>query len=91
MRNKITGFLSVFFALALCLSAAACSKDNNVPNGNESNPKTGSDNVPAEITSAAVSPDDGNIIFAGGRTGGLIKSTDGGKTWAAVTDRKSVV
>lgn len=32
----------------------------------------------------AVDPNDGNIILAGGRTGGLIKSTDGGKTWAAV-------
>ncbi len=32
----------------------------------------------------AVDPNDGNVIFAGGRKGGLIKSSDSGKTWAAV-------
>lgn len=32
----------------------------------------------------AIDPIDKNIIFAGGRTGGLIKSVDGGKTWASV-------
>lgn len=32
----------------------------------------------------AIDPVDKNIIFVGGRTGGLIKSVDGGKTWAAV-------
>ncbi len=32
----------------------------------------------------AVDPNDGKIIFAGGRSGGLIKSVDGGKTWSAV-------
>lgn len=32
----------------------------------------------------AVDPNDGDIIFAGGRTGGLIKSTDGGKSWSKV-------
>lgn len=32
----------------------------------------------------AVDPNNGNIIFAGGRTGGMIKSTDGGASWAAV-------
>lgn len=33
----------------------------------------------------AVDPNNGNIIFCGGRTGGLIKSTDGGKTWGKVS------
>lgn len=33
----------------------------------------------------AVDPNDGNIIFCGGRTGGMIKSTDGGMTWEAVS------
>lgn len=33
----------------------------------------------------AIDPVDKNIIFAGGRTGGLIKSVDGGKTWASVS------
>ncbi len=33
----------------------------------------------------AVDPNDGNIIYVGGRTGGLIKSTDGGKTWSSVS------
>lgn len=33
----------------------------------------------------AVDPNNGDIIFAGGRTGGLIKSTDGGKTWVPVS------
>ncbi len=32
----------------------------------------------------AVDPNNGNIIFAGGRTGGMIKSTDGGITWETV-------
>lgn len=32
----------------------------------------------------AVDPNNGNIIFAGGRTGGMIKSTDGGFTWETV-------
>ncbi|MCH5193238.1 MAG: hypothetical protein J1F11_04700 [Oscillospiraceae bacterium] len=33
----------------------------------------------------AVDPNNGQIILAGGRTGGMIKSTDGGYTWEAVT------
>lgn len=33
----------------------------------------------------AVDPNNGNIIFAGGRSGGMIKSTDGGCTWESVT------
>ncbi len=33
----------------------------------------------------AVDPTDSNIIYCGGRTGGIIKSTDGGKTWAALS------
>lgn len=33
----------------------------------------------------AVDPNNGDIIFAGGRTGGMIKSTDGGETWTAVS------
>ena len=33
----------------------------------------------------AVDPNNGSIIFAGGRTGGMIKSTDGGYTWESVT------
>lgn len=32
----------------------------------------------------AVDPNNGSIIFAGGRFGGLIKSTDGGYTWEKV-------
>lgn len=32
----------------------------------------------------AVDPNNGEIIFAGGRTGGLIKSSDGGYTWESV-------
>ena len=32
----------------------------------------------------AIDPVDKNILFVGGRTGGLIKSVDGGKTWAPV-------
>ena len=32
----------------------------------------------------AVDPNNGDVIFAGGRTGGLIKSTDGGETWTHV-------
>lgn len=31
-----------------------------------------------------VDPEDTNTIYCGGRTGGLIKSTDGGETWAYV-------
>lgn len=33
----------------------------------------------------AVDPNNGDIIFAGGRTGGMIKSVDGGLTWTAVS------
>lgn len=33
----------------------------------------------------AVDPNNGNIIFAGGRSGGMIKSSDGGYTWESVT------
>ena len=33
----------------------------------------------------AIDPVDHNIIYVGGRTGGMIKSTDGGKTWTALT------
>ncbi|MGN0483175.1 MAG: Ig-like domain-containing protein [Lachnospiraceae bacterium] len=32
----------------------------------------------------AVDPDDSNILYCGGDTGGLIKSTDGGDTWKMV-------
>lgn len=32
----------------------------------------------------AVDPSDGNIIYCGGRTGGLIRSTDAGVTWQKV-------
>ena len=32
----------------------------------------------------AVDPNNGNIIFAGGRSGGMIKSADGGYTWEKV-------
>lgn len=32
----------------------------------------------------AVDPNNGSIIFAGGRSGGMIKSTDGGYTWEKV-------
>lgn len=32
----------------------------------------------------AVDPNNGSIIFAGGRTGGMIKSSDGGATWESV-------
>lgn len=38
----------------------------------------------------AMDPTDHNIIYAGGRTGGMIKSTDGGKTWTAVAGLTSV-
>lgn len=31
-----------------------------------------------------IDPEDTNTIYCGGRTGGLIKSTDGGETWAYV-------
>lgn len=32
----------------------------------------------------AFDPNNGNVIFVGGRTGGLLKSTDGGSTWEQV-------
>lgn len=32
-----------------------------------------------------VDPNDGNTIYCGGRTGGMIKSTDGGATWTSVS------
>lgn len=33
----------------------------------------------------AIDPNDDEVLYVGGRTGGLIKSTDGGKTWATLT------
>jgi hypothetical protein len=33
----------------------------------------------------AVDPNNSDVIFIGGRTGGMIKSTDGGKTWESVS------
>ncbi|MGN0642392.1 MAG: hypothetical protein ACI4JJ_04530 [Huintestinicola sp.] len=33
----------------------------------------------------AVDPNNSDIIYCGGRTGGLIRSTDGGETWEAVS------
>lgn len=38
----------------------------------------------------AMDPVDHNILYVGGRTGGMIKSTDGGKTWAALTGLSDV-
>lgn len=32
----------------------------------------------------AIDPNDHNTIYAGGRTGGMIKSTDGGRTWTVL-------
>ena len=32
----------------------------------------------------AIDPNNGSIVFAGGRIGGMIKSTDGGYTWGSV-------
>ena len=32
----------------------------------------------------AVDPNNGDVIFAGGQTGGMIKSVDGGETWTSV-------
>ena len=36
----------------------------------------------------AVDPNDGNILYVGGRTGGLIRSKDAGKTWEVVQSLK---
>lgn len=38
----------------------------------------------------ALDPVDRNILYAGGRTGGIIKSADGGKTWTALPGLASV-
>lgn len=38
----------------------------------------------------AIDPVDHNILYVGGRTGGMIKSTDGGKTWTALSGLSGV-
>ncbi|MGH9817171.1 MAG: hypothetical protein ACRD6I_13935, partial [Candidatus Acidiferrales bacterium] len=42
--------------------------------------------VSGRVSALAVDPNDPNIIYIGGAQGGLWKSTDGGTTWAAMSD-----
>ncbi len=43
-------------------------------------------NTSGRITALAVDPTNANTVYAGGAMGGVWKTTDGGKTWKALTD-----
>jgi photosystem II stability/assembly factor-like uncharacterized protein len=44
----------------------------------------GPDNVPGRITSLALDPTNGDIVYAGAADGGVFKSIDAGLTWSTV-------
>ncbi len=46
----------------------------------------GPTNIGGRVTGIAIDPSDGNVIYAGGADGGVLKSTDGGVTWNMLTD-----
>jgi photosystem II stability/assembly factor-like uncharacterized protein len=46
----------------------------------------GPTNIGGRVTGVAIDPSDGNVIYAGGADGGVLKSTDGGVTWDMLTD-----
>ncbi len=48
--------------------------------------QAGPTNIGGRITDIAVHPQDRNIIYAGAASGGVLRSTDGGDSWAALFD-----
>jgi hypothetical protein len=48
--------------------------------------EAGPSNVGGRITALAVHPGNPNTIYAGAALGGVLKSTDGGVTWAQISD-----
>ena len=75
---------TLFFA-AIAASADALPPSTWVPLA--SLPNTGR----APVFAIAVSPIDDRVVIAGGGTGGIYRSTDGGSSWTAVLAAKSAV
>lgn len=48
-------------------------------------------NIGGRISALAISPLNPDIVFAGAATGGVFKSTDGGKSWVPVFDDQAVL
>ncbi len=46
----------------------------------------GPENIGGRITDIAVSPVNGDVVFAGAAEGGVLRSTDGGQSWTPVFD-----
>ncbi|PHP67725.1 hypothetical protein CSC94_08520 [Zhengella mangrovi] len=49
--------------------------------------QSGSNQFSGRISSVAVHPTNGNIVYIGGAQGGIWKSSDGGSTWIATSDQ----
>ena len=47
---------------------------------------SGPDNVGGRVTAMVADPDNPSIVYAGAALGGVLKSTDGGSTWRAISD-----
>lgn len=47
---------------------------------------SGARSISGRVTSLAINPRDGNVIYLGSATGGVWKTTDGGLNWAPLTD-----
>jgi photosystem II stability/assembly factor-like uncharacterized protein len=48
----------------------------------------GPDNVPGRMTSLAVHPSDGLVVYAGSADGGVFKTTNGGESWLPLWDQQ---
>src|SRR5205085_694137 len=51
----------------------------------------GSPSSTGRVNDIAVDPSDPNVMYAGADTGGIWKTTDGGKTWAPKTDQSDLL
>jgi photosystem II stability/assembly factor-like uncharacterized protein len=51
----------------------------------------GPDNIGARVTDLAIHPTDADVVYAGIATGGVLKTLDGGATWAPIFDDGEVL